>query len=268
MRIITSILLLSSLTLGISSCNYKTSKVENEEKTSPINDSTNKQEIKSISIKSKPINELQKDSSTIDIIENKVLLPSSYRYLDDSERISKKINPDWFAIYFDGKSYQLGKIKYSIQEEPQDECSGMFSESIKSDYNTIAYLHIKDLKAKSLDTINFQKPIINGNENSVFQWKGSLYNMVGFGRNLEDLTAENKASYKLNLYKDNKFIKTLINQHDYVDTHTSLIMITDLDGDNEPDFIFSSPRHYEEERLLIILSSQDGTYEGNVIFDC
>lgn len=46
----------------------------------------------------------------------------------------------------------------------------------------------------------------------------------------------------------------LYQQADYVDTITEIEFIGDLDGDNQPDFIISSPSFYEESRYIIFLS--------------
>ena len=57
-------------------------------------------------------------------------------------------------------------------------------------------------------------------------------------------------------------------QDQYNDTQTELKFIGDLDHDGQPDFIFSSPRDYEEERLIFNLSGSKIGYETNRQFDC
>lgn len=207
------------------------------------------------------------DSTAITYVEGHVLLPVSYRIWEKDDAVSSVLNSSWLAIYQDGKHYHLGPLSYEISRG-EDPCSGMPFESIDPKKPSIAYVHIPGLKASKLDTVALQENLIQPGKPFIFKWKNHEYKLAAFGRELNYERSKADEKYILNLYKDGQFVRTLVYQQEYSDTRTIIRLISDLDQDAEPDFIFDSPRDYEEHRILILLSGQAESYEESVAFDC
>ncbi len=202
------------------------------------------------------------------ILEGKLILPLTYRFLNDDDRISKILNATWLAIYKEKGAYHIGKVAYKITEEAEEPCSGLPTETIEPDKNVLAYVDLKSLKTGLLDSIAFNERIIQPDSPFKFSYNGHVYELKANGKYFRDVDDTSSEHYSLNLYKDGKYVRNLIKQSEYNDTFTAIKLMADFDGDKEPDFLISSPRHYEEERYLLILSGQHDVFEGNMVFDC
>jgi len=210
------------------------------------------------------------NSQSIDvaILEGKLVMPLTYRFLNDEDRISKLLNPNWPAIYKEKGTYHIGKVVYRIIEEAEEPCSGLPTETIKTDKDVLTFVNLQTLKIGLIDSIVIKERIIQPDNPYKFIYNGHEYELKARGKYFRDMDDPRADSYNLNLYKDGKYIRSLINQSEYNDTYTEVKLMADFDGDKEPDFLISSPRHYEEVRYLLILSGQKDVYEGNMIFDC
>lgn len=62
-------------------------------------------------------------------------------------------------------------------------------------------------------------------------------------------------NYKLYLTVGNKE-QLLLTEKSFNDTFVILLFAGDIDGDGKLDFIFEANRHYEEERVVLFLSSK------------
>ena len=88
-------------------------------------------------------------------------------------------------------------------------------------------------------------------------------------------TYQNVKDYKLYISADAGPESLFLQQESFNDTFVELLFIGDIDRDGKPDFIFGANRDYEEERVILYLSSK--AEKGKIIknvseiavqFDC
>lgn len=203
-------------------------------------------------------------------IEDVILFPSTYRILNSTELKDKLASTKWKEIHKKDGVYQIADALYSLSKINEDPCSGYPAQQLESNNNALLLFAILNIQNGELDTVAFTASMIKPNSPFNFTFKDQLYKLEAYGIEFYGDNGSNpKGDYTLKLFSD-KYPKglTLIHQTEYNDTSTELVMISDLDKDGLPDFIFSSPRDYEEERYLIILSSDNTTYIGDRQFDC
>jgi len=205
------------------------------------------------------------------LVENQILFPATYRSVEipDLETVFK--NGLWFELYKDNRGYQVDQASYSIKDIEEDPCSGFPSQQIIPNRNTLLYFNIPTIPNGAVDSIPFQNTIISPGKPLTFSYQQDHYRLEATGITFFEDENRNKenTNYTLKLFiNDDKEGKILINQNEYNDTATELIFMGDLDKDGKVDFIFSSPRDYEEDRVLIILSGSMMIYEGSRQFDC
>jgi len=210
----------------------------------------------------------ERQSNDAAILEGKLVMPLTYRFLNDDDRISKLLNPTWLAIYKEKGAYYIGNVPYRISEEAEEPCSGLPTETIEPDKNVLTYVAPKSLKTGLVDSIAINERVIQPESPFKFSYNGHVYELKANGKYFRDVDDTSSERYSLNLYKDGKYVRNLINQSEYNDTFTEIKLMADFDGDKEPDFLISSPRHYEEARYLLIFSGQHDVFEGNMVFDC
>lgn len=206
--------------------------------------------------------------STDSIVEGRVLMPVRYRVWGDP--VSKIINKNWLELHLKDGAYAVTSALYHIENEDEEPCSGLPTETIVPKEDVLLFFNIPTIQKGPVDSIAFTKSIIEPGEPFHFTHQNQKYQLQASGiRFYKDEERNNpNANYTLQLYRDGKLIRTLINQSSYNDTATELKFIGDLDGDGQLDFIFSSPRDYEEMRFLLILSGSTNIYEGTMQFDC
>ena len=205
------------------------------------------------------------------IVSNHLLIPNAaYRILEANEIEVILEKGEWLELFKDKDGYHIGELSYSILHEDEEPCSGLPTQAVQSKNNAFMFSNLPHLHKGKVDTIAISNALISPSKPLEFVSNNKNYKLVASGLDfsLEHLTHENKRVYKIALYENDKFVRYLIKQYQYNDTHTELIFIGDLDKDGRPDFIFSSPRDYEEDRYLLILSSDEKIYEGIYTFDC
>lgn len=205
------------------------------------------------------------------LVKDQILYPSIYRDVEvkDIEAVFK--NGVWIELYKDNQGYAVDKAQYNIKHIEEEPCSGFPAQEIISKRNTLLYFNIPTIPNGRVDSIAFSNPIIAPGQPLTFNYESNSYKLEASGIKFFDEENRNKKdlNYTLKLFmNDEKEGKVLINQSDYNDTATELIFMGDLDKDGKVDFIFSSPRDYEEDRVLIILSGSMMIYEGSRQFDC
>ena len=207
---------------------------------------------------------------TIKITEDVILFPDTYRIFNHMELKGKLAGRKWQEIYKKDNNYYVDKANYSLSEIEEDPCSGFPAQIIESSNNALLLFSIPNIKPGKLDTVAFSETIIQAGKSFEFSYNKHNYTLKASGISFFSENGHTpNGTYNLVLFSDQyPEGHRIITQSEYNDTCTELLMISDLDKDGFPDFIFSSPRDYEEERYLIILSSSNQIYEGNRQFDC
>ncbi|MGV0918965.1 hypothetical protein ACTS94_01050 [Empedobacter falsenii] len=193
-----------------------------------------------------------------------ILIPSSIRVYDRKEAhlVEKLAQKNWYSLTKNKQIYNLKKAKVSISKG-YDECSGVETRIINNDNseNLIAFINsdyiTNELKInKVIDSTLILLPSQHYN----FNIKNTPYTLTASSKTKLIKYKENRnfdevKDYQLSLINNlTKKRIILYQQADYVDTITEIEFIGDLDGDNQPDFIISSPSFYEESRYIIFLS--------------
>lgn len=209
-------------------------------------------------------------SDETNVVEDVILFPATYRILNSTELKDKLASAKWKEIYKKDGVYQIADAMYYLSKINEDPCSGYPAQVIESNNKALLLFNIPQIQPGKLDTVAFSNAMIMPNEPFKFEFNSKSYTLQASGISFYGNNGSNpNGDYTLKLFSE-KYPKglTLIHQTEYNDTCTELVVIADFDKDGLPDFIFSSPRDYEEERYLIILSSDNTTYIGDRQFDC
>jgi len=212
-----------------------------------------------------------------------ILLPRSYRTYENVNDASA-LNEKWSELYEENGEYYIGKAKFKI-EKGFDECSGDSTKVILSDNKTLIFIDDPKLKVGKLKSLKIDKKRIWPGEKSTLNFNNVTYNLRAEGKvrsqykvhtdnNKEEIFKEVE-HYKLYLTAGNASEKLLLTEESFNDTFVELLFAGDIDGDGKLDFIFGANRNYEEERVLLFLSSKAETgavvkkvSEIAVQFDC
>lgn len=193
-----------------------------------------------------------------------ILIPSSIRVYDGKEAhlVEKLAQKNWYSLTKNKQIYNLKKAKVSISKG-YDQCAGVETRIINNDNseNLIAFINsdyiTNELKInKVIDSTLVLLPSQYYN----FNIKNTPYTLTASSKTKlikykENQNFDEVKDYQLSLINNlTKKRIILYQQADYVDTITEIEFIGDLDGDNQPDFIISSPSFYEESRYIIFLS--------------
>lgn len=207
---------------------------------------------------------------TDSIIEPESIIIPGYHRVWDENHVSKALNNEWWEIHKKSGGYAIQKANYTILDGGIDECSGMPEEIIEGKENVLYFFNIKGMQAGKVDSIAFKNKIVEPGKPFHFEFNGAKHTLEASGIhffNDENRKIDNPY-YSLKLYVDGKYVKTILHQTSYNDTSTEIEFIGDIDRDGKVDFILSSPRDYEENRILFILSTSPYAYQGTRQFDC
>ena len=213
----------------------------------------------------------------------KILLASTYR-IYENEDDTKELTKNWFELYEEKDNYFLDKADYSITNGT-DECTKSQTKTIKTRRKTLLLIDNSILKKGKVDIVRDLKNTIWPEEEFVFVFKGKTFSLKAEGKilNTEQITDvdgiaktwHEVSDYKLYLKSENSDEELIINEPSFNDTFVKLLFVGDIDNDGQPDFIFDAPRDYEENRVLLFLSSDamDGkivpkSAEISIQFDC
>lgn len=206
----------------------------------------------------------------LEVEDSTILLSGTYRFTPKEHLKSLLTSRNWKEIYKQDDHYMVGTAQYTLSTVEEDPCSGLPAQEIVSHRNALLMFSIANVTEGKLDTVAFSESIIYPGKPWTFTFNGSAYTLEAEGITFYSEDGHNpEGHYTLKLFAE-AYPEgiTLIHQSQYDDTCTEIVMITDLDKDGFPDFILSSPQHYEIERYLIILSSENKMYEGRRNFDC
>ena len=212
----------------------------------------------------------KKQETVIEYIEDSLLIPNStYRVQTKNEIGNILNNGEWLDLYKDQFGYTISAANYKLINNDEDPCSGMPTQAIETNRNSLALFKIPNIKVRKIDSIAIPNKIIEPNKSFSFEFNGHSYKLEANG--IDPLKHQYRdtpnAFYQLILYIDNE-PKEIFHQDIYNDTVTEILFLGDIDQDGKIDLILSSPRDYEEERIIIILSKDNKHYEGTRQFDC
>ena len=209
------------------------------------------------------------DDKVADIIKEKtnlinILTPSGYRDWKD-ENDTDILNKKWIELHKKGDNYFLDKAKYKITRH-EDQCAGGYYSAIETKRKTLLFIDKPNLKLGEVANIKINKDKLCPGEKNTFSYKNINYYIRAEG----DIISEGKSSgdngeierscevknYKLFISTDKTNEESLfLEESSFNDTFTQLLFVGDIDADGKLDFIFNASRDYEEERVVLYLSS-------------
>ncbi|MCV9926485.1 hypothetical protein OIU83_02390 [Flavobacterium sp. LS1R49] len=212
-----------------------------------------------------------------------ILLPRSYRS-SEGKNSATSLNKKWIDLYEQNGEYYLGKASFKI-EKGFDECTGDSLKSIVSKNKTIIFMDYPSLKLGKIKSLKIEEDkvwpdekvtFVFNNVNYILRAEGKVLSseMVSTDNNTEEVFKKVE-NYKLYLTTGNTTEKLLLAEQSFNDTFVELLFAGDIDNDGKLDFIFSANRNYEEERVILFLSSKAKSGEAMekvseiaVGFDC
>ncbi|WP_051882236.1 hypothetical protein [Chryseobacterium soli] len=204
---------------------------------------------------------LNPDKETIEHV--KILLAKEYRDAGKENEVNELTN-NWLDLYQKNGKYYVGKADYTVARG-YSECSGDSTRIINSKNNTILLIGNSRLSMGEVKTVKIEKNKIWPKEKLKFHFGNEEYTLRAEGKvlssekvqtdNGEELY-QNVKNYKLYLSANNAPETLFLEEESFNDTFVELLFIGDIDRDGKPDFIFGANRDYEEERVILYLSSQ------------
>lgn len=214
--------------------------------------------------------QLSKDSTDLkqDPVEEpmeavSILLPKEYRDFGN-ENDANELKKDWLDLYQKNGKIYLGKADYTITKG-FSECSGDSTKIIHSKNNSLLLIGHSKLTLGEIKTVKIVKNRIWPTEKLKFRFGDEEYTLRAEGKVLSsekvhtdegDEFYQNVKDYKLYLSANNAPETLFLQEESFNDTFVELLFIGDIDKDGKPDFIFGANRDYEEERVILYLSSQ------------
>ncbi len=210
-------------------------------------------------------NDKDDDNANEDLKHNntaEILLPFEYRDWEDKNP-ADKIDKNWLALYQKEGKYYLDKANYTIKRG-YSPCSGDSTKIIEAKNKTLLFINDTNLKSGEITSINFDKNKICPLEQTSFQYHNIQYKIRAEGDIIssENVHTDNGLeryceveNYRLYISINNNIESLFLEETTFNDTFVELLFVGDLDSDGRLDFIFEANRHYEEERVIVYLSS-------------
>lgn len=210
--------------------------------------------------------EIEKPAATEEVFKNEfnILIPQNYRTYENENPV-KALNQKWVELYQENGEYFLGKANFKIQKG-YSECSGDSTLSIIAKKKVLLLLDYPKLKTGKIKSLKIERDKIWPKEKLSFTFNNLIYTLRGEGKVLSEeqvSTDDDKTEifkkvedYKLYLTVGNNPEKLLLTETSFNDTFVELLFAGDIDGDGKLDFIFGANRDYEEERVILFLSSK------------
>lgn len=145
------------------------------------------------------------------------------------------------------------------------ECSGDSTKIIKSKNNSILLINNSQLTLGEVKTAIIKKNKIWPKEKLKFYFGSQEYTLRAEGKVISsekvytdngEEVYQNVENYKLYISALNSPEQLFLEEKSFNDTFVELLFIGDIDKDGKPDFIFGANRDYEEERVILYLSSK------------
>jgi len=192
-----------------------------------------------------------------------ILMPRSYRNWEGKNE-ANSLTKNWIDLYEKNGKYYLGKADFKL-ESGYDECIGDSTKVIESKNKTMLFMDSKDLKLGEIKSLKINKNKIWPKEKMSFTFNSVEYFLRAEGKVLSSEkvhTDEGSEIFQVvenyKLYISTKDIpeKLLLKEESFNDTFVELLFAGDIDNDGKLDFIFGANRNYEEERVILFLSSK------------
>jgi len=192
---------------------------------------------------------------------------------DDRERESFKsmLSEEWYDFYQDSitKKYFLKKADIRIESYYND-CWGDSVKYIKSQRKPLIFVKGIIPQNEEIFSIPVTKRRVWVGEKYSFSFNEKTYIFRGDGNTIKSEMAhtddglerwDEVKNYKLYLSEEGKAEQLILAIPTFEHNFMKILWIGDLDGDGKPDFILDTSRHYEEETVLLFLSSKAGSGE-------
>jgi len=192
-----------------------------------------------------------------------ILLPRSYRNWEGKNE-ANAITKNWIDLYEKNGKYYLSKADFKL-ESGYDECIGDSTKIIESKNKTMVFMDLKDLKLGEIKSLKIAKNKIWPKEKITFTFNNVDYFLRAEGKVLSSEkvhtddgleTFQVVENYKLYISTKDIPEKLLLKEDSFNDTFVELLFAGDIDNDGKLDFIFGANRNYEEERVILFLSSK------------
>lgn len=194
-----------------------------------------------------------------------VLIASTFRDWEHKNP-ANLLTKDWIDLYEKNGKYYLGKANFNLEKD-FSECSGDSTTTIESRNKTLLFMDFPELKLGEVQSLKITQKRIWPKEKIAFTFNGVEYFLRGGGDIVEKGEASEDGSdvsvpwhkvenYKLYISTKEIPEKLLLAEATFNDTFVELLFVGDIDCDGKLDFIFSANRHYEEERVILFLSSK------------
>lgn len=224
------------------------------------------------------------DESDEEIFKNTfdILLATQYRDWEN-DNPANALNNNWIDLHLKNDDYYLSKTEYTM-ERGFSECSGDSTKIINSKNETLLLLNKPNLKLGKVNSLKILHNKIWPDEKVTYNFNGDEYTLRAEGKVLSSEkvhtdngleTYQKVENYKLFISYNNSPEVLFLEQASFNDTFVELLFAGDIDGDGKLDFIFGANRDYEEERVILYLSSE--AKKGEIIkkvseiaiqFDC
>lgn len=194
-----------------------------------------------------------------------ILVASTFRDWE-GKNPANLLTKEWIDLYEKNGKYYLGKADFKLESD-FSECSGDSTKTIESRNKTLLFMDFPELKSGEVQSLKITQKRIWPKEKIAFAFNGVEYFLRGEGDIVEKGEASEDGSdvpvpwhkvenYKLYISTKEIPEKLLLAEATFNDTFVELLFVGDIDRDGKLDFIFSANRHYEEERVILFLSSK------------
>jgi len=208
-----------------------------------------------------------------------ILLTGMYRGEEPSD-FSYLFQEEWYDLYMnkESKNYYLGKSDIDVSKF-YDDCLQDSTTSVSTN-NDESIILIKGLESKGLlKSIAIKQNMVWADSKMPFSFNGQEYSFRATG-NVESendsyVNEEGVLTKWQNVFNYKLYLSTIVNGKtkeqllvsipNTNNTNVLILFIGDLDGDEVPDFVFSTSRDYEEARVVLFLSSKA---QGDEIVRC
>ena len=263
-----TVIILSILALIAGSCGQATNKqkqaevVNNEEIVSKDEEQTDE-----VELDMRVIPQFPEDSN----IKTNVEISLSHDDEREKEGFKSMLSEEWFDFYQDSitKKYYLKKADIRIESYYND-CWGDSVKYVESQRKPLVFVKGIIPQNEEIFSIPVTKRCVWVGEKYSFSFKEKIYIFRGDGNTIKSEMAhtddgyerrDEVKNYKLYLSEQGKSEQLIVAIPTFNDTFVKILWIGDLDGDGKPDFILDTSRHYEEETVLLFLSSKAGNGE-------